>query len=377
MPVSAANAPLFTDDAANDSLQRALQINLDYLRGLPADKSLRLAGRTVPLARLRRSLQLLLDILAQNPSPAELDQRIKKHFDIFQAAGSTGSGGRRQMLVTGYFQPVFAGNLTRQSPYLYPLYGVPDDLVQRCAGNKGPAFSRMEQGRLVPYWTRREIETQNRAAGHELVWLKDPFDAFLVHIQGSALIEFPDGSRRGIHFAAKNGQPYRSIGSHLVQSGRLSRAETSMQTIRAYIAAHPAERDEILRANPSFIFFAWTDTPAVIGSLGTELTAGRSVAVDRTCFPAGALAFLVSRLPKVSPNNSVRWSPLHRFVLAQDSGSAINGSGRVDLFLGSGPEAGAEAGLMKESGALYFLLAKEETPSAPRHETASAIDDGL
>ena len=370
VPVPARNAPAFADDAPYDSLKKAVFINLAYLGDQPPDKTVRIAGQHVPLARLTRSLRLFLDILEQNPSAAELDRLMKERFDIFQAAG-TGRSGSGEMLVTGYYQPVFAGSLTREAPYLHPLYGVPENLVQRGGKGKGPAYSRLENNCLVPYWTRAEIEQEQRAAGHELVWLKDPFDAFLVHIQGSAIIELPDGSRRGIHFAAKNGHPYRSIGNHLVRTGRLSREEATMQSIRDYVAAHPAERDEILHANPSFIFFAWTETPAVIGSQGRELTAGRSVAVDQECFPAGALAFLVSRRPTVAGDSSVRWSPLRRFVLVQDSGSAINGSGRVDVFWGTGPEAGAEAGLMKEAGTLYFFLAKEEQPRPLAGATAA------
>lgn len=366
-PMPASEAPSFTDDSSYDSLKKAIRINLAFLRGQPAGKSVRIAGQTVPLARMVKSLQLFRDILEQNPSSAKLDRLMKEHFDILQAAGTNEGNPGRNLLVTGYYQPIFSGSLSREAPFLHPLYGVPGDLVQQSdARNKGPAFGRMENGRLVPYWTRAEIEKQRRAAGHELVWLQDPFDAYLVHVQGSAIIQLRDGSRRGIHFAAKNGHPYRSIGSYLIRTGRLSRQGTTMQTIRDYIAAHPSECDEVLHANPSFIFFDWTDTTAVIGSLGTELTAGRSLAADQDFFPAGALGFLVSRRPKVAGDNTARWSPLHRFVVVQDSGSAIKGSSRVDLFWGTGPEAGAEAGLMKESGELYFFLAREqETPSSP------------
>jgi membrane-bound lytic murein transglycosylase A len=358
----AGQAPLFTDDFSNDSLKEAIRINLAYLAGQPPGRTVRIAGQTVALARLVRSLQLFQDILSQNPSPAELDRLMQEKFEIIQAAGSTGGVPGQDLLVTGYYQPIFSGSLTREAPFLHPLYGVPDDLVLQGGGNKGPAYARREGGRLVPYWTRAEIETQQRAAGHELVWLADPFEAFLVHVQGSAIIQLRDGTRRGIHFAAKNGHPYRSIGSHLIRTGRLSRRNTTMQSIRDYLAAHPSERDEVLRANPSFIFFEWTDTTAVIGSLGTKLTAGRSLAADHNVFAPGALAFLVSRQPKVAADNSVSWEPLRRFVLVQDSGSAIKGSGRLDLFWGTGPKAEAEAGLMQENGALYFFLAKEEAP---------------
>lgn len=375
-PMANQLAPSFPDDSSYDSLNKAITINLAYLSGQPPGKTVQIDGKTVPLARLAKSLRLLQDILARNPSPEELDGLMKEHFDIIQAAGTRGSNPGQDLLVTGYYQPIIAGSLTREAPFLFPLYGVPDDLVQRNPRKDGPAFGRLENDLLVPYWTREEIEKQQRAAGHELVWLQDPFDAYLVHVQGSAIIQFRDGSRRGIHFAAKNGHPYQSIGSYLIRTGRLSRRTSTMQTIRDYIAAHPSERDEIFHSNPSFIFFAWTDTTAVIGSLGTVLTAGRSLAADHNFFPSGALGFLVSRRPKVADDNTVHWAPLHRFVVVQDSGSAIKGRGRVDLFWGTGPEAGAEAGLMKEAGALYFFLAKEEAPQASPDQAGTARGNG-
>jgi len=366
IPIPAHEAPSFADDSPYDSLKLTLRINLAYLNGLPPDRSVLIAGQDIPLPRLVRSLRLFQEILGNNPSPAELDRLVRERFDIFQAAGTKGNGAQRNMLVTGYYQPVFEGSLTREAPFLHPLYALPDDLVlNRGSHVNAPAYGRLEEGRLIPYWSREEIEKENRAAGHELVWLRDPFDAFLVHIQGSAIIRLQDGSRRGIHFAAKNGHPYQSIGGYLVRTGRLARHEVNMRTIRAYLAAHPKERDEIFHANPSFIFFAWTDTTNVTGSLGTELIAGRSVAADQRCFPAGVLGFLVSRRPTVTAEGEVIWAPLHRFVMVQDSGSAIKGSGRVDLFWGSGAQAGEEAGLMKEQGALFFLLAKEEEATRP------------
>ncbi|HER62431.1 MAG TPA: hypothetical protein ENO11_00430, partial [Desulfobacteraceae bacterium] len=163
------SAPLFTDDLDLDSLKKAVRSNLDYLRKQPPEKSIIAADRTFPLSRLTSSLEHFLDILAANPSPTELDRLVRQQYDIFQATGTSGFNPARRMLITGYFQPVFAGSLSREAPFLYPLYSVPDDL----ATGRGD----IESSRAVPYWTRREIETENRAAGHELVWLTDPFDA--------------------------------------------------------------------------------------------------------------------------------------------------------------------------------------------------------
>jgi len=353
--------PIFTDDLDRDSLKKAIRADLDYLAKQPRNQTFLVANQTFPVSRLQRSLEHFLDILATDPSPRKLNRLVREQYDVFQATGTEGFNPGRKMLITAYFQPVFAGSLTKKAPYLYPLYSVPDDLVRaKGADGKTTAFSRLENNGQVPYWTREEIETEGRAAGHELVWLKDPFDAFVLHIQGSGLIRLEDGTVRGVHYAAKNGQPYRSIGKYMVETGRISLEKASLDSIREYIDHHPAERDEILHHNPSFIFFQWTESLGAIGNLGKELTAGRSIAVDQQCFPAGSLAFLITRKPVRTTGGDVSWHTLRRFVLVQDTGSAIRGPGRVDLFWGAGDEAGFEAGQMKERGTMYLLLLKEE-----------------
>lgn len=358
----AESMPRFVDDLDMNSLATAVRDNLEYLRSQPPDKTFFIADQTVPISRLTASLEHFLGILNTKPSPDELDRLVRKHFDIFQSTGSKGFNPGRRMLITAYFQPVFEGSLTRKAPFLYPLYSVPDDLVSGADSNGKKIISRMEQGKAVPYWSRREIETEGRAVGHELVWLNDPFDAYVLHVQGSGLIRLEDGTVRGVHYAAKNGHPYQSIGRYMVETGRISLETASLSTIEEYIKNHPEERDEILHHNPSFIFFQWTERHGAIGNLGKELTPGRSIAVDQECFPAGGLAFLITRKPKRTDDRKISWSPLGRFVLVQDTGSAIRGPGRADLFWGTGPEAGFEAGQMKEKGTLYFLLLKDGTP---------------
>ena len=355
------SVPHFTDDLDLDSLKKAVQSNLDYLNTLPPDTIIHFADRSYPIKRLILSLDHFFSSLASNPSQQELDQFIRKNYDAFQATGTSGFNPWRRMLITGYFQPVFEGSLTKSDPFLYPLYAIPDDLIREKNIETGERnFSRIENNKIVPYWTREEIEKDNRAAGYELVWLKDPFDAFVLHVQGSGLISLQDGTIRGVHYAVKNGHPYRSIGKYMVETGKITLEEASLKTIRDYIAQHPEEREEILYHNPSFIFFEWTQSRGAIGSLGKELTAGRSIAVDQACFPAGGLGFLLTRKPTKDAGGKVVWNPLRRFVLVQDTGSAIKGPGRADLFWGKGPKAGFEAGLMKEKGTLYFLLLKDE-----------------
>ncbi|HEB69483.1 MAG TPA: transglycosylase [Desulfobulbus sp.] len=361
LPVAPTKYPVFADDLEYADLDRAIEQSLIYLRKRPGSSRITIAGRSYPVDHLIRSLLFFRNLVADHPSPGLLNQQISTCFDIYQASGTDGYNPQRKMLVTGYYQPVFEGSLTAGGAYRYPIYGIPETLVLRHTPGSGrKQIGRLEGGRFLDYWTRAEIENDGRAAGNELVYLKDPLDAFLLHVQGSGLIKLPDGSIRGIHYAMKNGRKYKSIGKYMVETGRMTLAEASIDSIRSYLAAHPQEIPEILHHNDSFIFFKWTTTHGAIGSLGRELTAGRSIAMDQSRFPAGALSFLSSRKPILDNGHIAGWTSFGRFVLVQDTGSAIRGSGRVDLFWGTGKEAGLAAGRMKEDGTLYFLLLKEQ-----------------
>ena len=361
LPLAETKHPVFTDDLYYADLDRAIEQSLIYLRKRPQSSRITIADQSYPVDHFIRSLLFFRNLIAGHPSQELLNRQINTYFDIYQASGTDGYNPQRNMLVTSYYQPIFAGSLTPEGPYRYPVYSVPDTLVLRRdpqSGNK--EIGRLEGSRFLKYWTRSEIERDGRAAGNELVYLKDPLDAFLLHIQGSGLIRLPDGSVRGIHYAMKNGRQYRSIGKFMVKTGRMTLAEASIDAIRSYMNSHPEEQQEILQYNDSFIFFEWTTTHGALGNLGRELTGGRSIAVDQDCFPAGALSFLRSRKPVLKDGRIVNWVPFGRFVLVQDTGSAIRGSGRVDLFWGTGKEAGLAAGRMKENGALYFLLLKKQ-----------------
>ena len=351
--------PKFTDDLDRASLMQAVKKNLEYLRQLDQGSLITFSDQPFPLSRLTKSMEFFQEILAENPSDKELNRLIQDNFDIFQSTGTSGFNPGRNMLVTGYFQPVFEGNPVKSAPFIYPLYSIPPDLVQKNGARGEKIIGRKDKDTFVPYWTRQEIELQHKAAGSEIVWLKDPFDTFILHVQGSGLIRLPDGSVRGVHYAGKNGHAYKSIGKYMVKTKRITLEEASLKTIREYLTDHPSEQQEILHHNPSFIFFNWSETHGAIGNLGKELTAGRSVAVDQNCFPPGALGFLFTRKPVITKDQSIQWSPVHRFILVQDTGSAIRGPGRIDLFWGTGSEAGNQAGLMKERGNLYFFILKD------------------
>ncbi|RUM47642.1 MAG: hypothetical protein DSY80_00730 [Desulfocapsa sp.] len=357
------DVPIFHDDRSQEELNQAIAQSLAYLNSRPADIIIRMGDQKVTVQRLIQTLVSFQKLLDANLSDQELQQKIIRDFLVFQAVGSNGSNLDHTMLVTGYYQPVFQGSLEKKPPFLYPVYAPPPDLIIKPGkGGEKKQTGRMKDGHFITYWTREEIDTLGKASGNELAWLKDPLDVFFLHIQGSGLIRLGDGSLRSIHYAAGNGQPYRSIGKYMVATGRMRLEDASMETIRTYIETHPDERREILFSNPSYIFFHWSPISAAVGNLGRSLTPGRSIAVDQTCFPAAGLAFLKTRQPLLESGKIIGRQPIQRFVLVQDTGSALKGPGRVDLFQGTGEQAGLVAGSMKERGTLYFLLLRFEAP---------------
>lgn len=356
----ATDLPLLQDDLDYGSLAGAIDRSVHYLGQLPQGKTFALCGEEYPAGQLIESLLAFKRIIQEKPSPQALTAVLKKEFTFCQATGSP-SGHR--ILFTGYFEPLLKGSLTKTATYRYPLYRKPPDLVSVPGGNgEEKKTGRMENGSLVPYFSRGEIEKGRLLAGQELVYLADPVDAFILHVQGSGRIELADGSLRRVQFAAKNGREYRSIGRLLVEKGVMRREEATLPKIVSYLKEHPGEQEAILQYNDSFVFFRWGDDSAAgpLGSLGEPLTPGRSVALDQGCFPPGSLAFLAARKPIVNAAGEiVGWEPLHRFVVNQDSGSAITGPGRLDLFWGAGRYAEAAAGNMKHPGVLYFLVKKK------------------
>ena len=345
---------LAVDDLAGVGLEDGVAASLGYLAKLPPNKFYNLCDRKVSVAELTGTLKELRQLWRTTGGGAEF---LRRAADSFVLLAVRGEGQAKRLLVTGYFEPLLEGSLERKEPFLYPLYPIPDDLVQR-----GAEVGRLEDGRLAPYWTRGEIEDRELLAGHELVYLNDPVEAFILQVQGSGRVHLRDGSERRLQYAAKNGRPYRSIGKCLVERGALCLDEVSLPAISAYLKGHPEEIKEILQYNESFVFFRWGDAAqnGPHGSLGEPLTAGRSVALDRDCFPPGAPAFLSARKPEFNNRDEIiGWSKMQRLVFNQDSGSAISGPGRLDLFLGHGARARATAGVLKSQGRLYFLLKKK------------------
>ena len=349
------DSPFFVDDAPPDGLINAIDQHLNYLSTTRRTEGGDQLG--IPRDEFHRSLKTFRELLVSNPDPIRLNQLVRTHFQLYQA---TGRDRDQEMLVTGYYEPMFAGSLERDNVYKFPLYSRPPSLITSHQGEN--KIGRLDDsGRLVPFWTRREIETANPLTGHEMVWLKDRLDAYLLQVQGSGRILLPDGTTRAVHYAASNGLEYQSLGKLFVDEQIMTREEVSIDAIRNYFDSHPAQMERMLHHNPRYIFFKWGDDRGPRGSLGQVLTADRSIAVDHTVFPSGAIGYLVSRRPVLNDDGTVNhWKTFGRFVLPQDSGAAIKGPGRVDLFLGNDYYAEKAAGSMKEKGSLFFLLPRPE-----------------
>lgn len=344
--------PEVADDLARQSLVEAIARNLEAAQ--------RLGSPDCPAAGLARALGSLGDLAAQ-PS-ADLGAYVREHFTFHR---STGRGGGS--LFTGYYEPIVDGRGAPEGVFVYPLYRRPDDLIEIALGDFSPRWGgitiwgRVAGGKLAPYYSRREIDAEHAldSRGLELVWLNDPVTRYFLQVQGSGIVRLADGSTLRVGFGGSNGKPYTSIGRLLADAGALGDERPTTSAIQRHLRANPQQRDEILFRNERYVFFR--ETPAgPIGALGVTLTAGRSIAVDPAVYPLGALVYVDTKVPVISADGQTfARRRLRRLVLAQDSGAAISGPGRVDVFFGSGESAGLQAGAMSERGEIYFLVPRD------------------
>jgi len=277
-------------------------------------------------------------------------------YQVFNVDGSDNG------LVTGYYEPLLRGARKRGGSSQTPLHRAPDDLLTIDLGGVYPELKNMRlRGRLVgnkivPYLSRADMVQSNALAGKELVWVDDPVEAFFLQVQGSGRVQLMDTKETiRVAYADQNGHPYKSIGRYLVDKGEMTLDQASAQSIKAWYIANPARQQELLNANPSYVFFreekVVDPNKGPKGALGVSLTAQRSIAVDPQSIPLGAPVFLATTQPGKD-------TPLQRLMMAQDTGGAIRGAVRADYFWGFGAEAGEKAGKMKQRGQMWVLLPK-------------------
>jgi membrane-bound lytic murein transglycosylase A len=270
--------------------------------------------------------------------------------------------GTETGLATGYYEPLLRGARKPTGPYQTPLYRVPDDLLTVDLSSLYPELKSMRlRGRLagnkiVPYLSRAEMSQAHVLDGKELLWVDNAIDAFFLQIQGSGRVQLSDTRETvRVAYADQNGHPYKSIGRYLVDKGELTLDQASAQGIKAWVAANPSRQQELLNANPSYVFFKEekiTDPQkGPKGALGVPLTAQRSIAVDPQYVALGAPVFLAT----TQPGSEVL---LQRLMMAQDTGGAIRNPVRADFFWGFGTDAGEKAGRMKQVAMMWVLLPK-------------------
>ena len=291
-----------------------------------------------------------------NASAKEVRAFFERNFRPFAVSGPEGDEG----LFTGYFEIELQGARRQSSRFSVPIYRLPQDHVKADLGAFDPQLKghrivgRIEAGRLVPYFSRRDIDSGAlKGRGLEMLWFDDPVDVFMLHVQGAGRVLLPDGSVVRIGFAGHNGLPYQSIGRALIDQGELQSGKASWPEIRDWIRSHPAKATSLFALNPRYIFFRFIEgVPPDAGPLGAEgvpLTPGRSLAVDRRYLPLGLPVWLDTTWPSEQ-------RPLRRLVVAQDAGNAIKGVVRGDFFWGSGKDALAYAGKMQSRGRYYLLI---------------------
>jgi membrane-bound lytic murein transglycosylase A len=349
-PSDFGDLPGWNTDHHAEALQAFLRSCAKLLR-LPPDAALgaRMPGATAgdmqPACRAAQQL------------PSGHDLAVRSFFEKWFQPWAVSNNDKPQGLFTGYYEIELQGSIKPSKTYTVPVYRKPQDLVTVDLGDFDPALAgqrlvgRVDGGKLKPYYQRGDIQNGVLAGkGIELVWLKDPLEAFMLHVQGSGRVVLPDGRTTRIGYAGNNGYPYKSIGRELIDRGELQPHEASWQNIRAWMKAHPNKAAALLAVNRRYIFFQEIPGEGPIGAEGVPLTASRSMAVDNRFIPLGLPLWLDTTMPGEDGR------PLRRLMMAQDTGSAIKGPVRGDFFWGTGDRALEFAGRMKSQGRYYILL---------------------
>lgn len=363
--LSPSSHPGFSDDMLYDGLEHSILKSIEYLKKISSDRTFKFGDDFFTASHMIRSFEYFLSFIQTKPSKKDLNHFIKSNYLVYQ---STGRDGREEVLFTGYYEPFLNGSLNRNAKYTIPVLTIPDDIMkidlspfsEKYKGEK--ITGRLINRTVVPYYDRREISQTKVLEGksQQLAWLKDPVDLFFLQIQGSGRIYLDNGDTINVHYHATNGQPYRSIGKLLIDTDKIPRSEMSMQKIREYLNDHPEEIEDVLNYNPSYVFFK-IEEDSPLGCLNVKLTPGRSIALDRRIFTLPSLAFIETKKPLINADGQIHeWTDFSRFVSSQDTGGAIRGPGRADLFWGNGKYARIAAGYMQHTGKLYFLVLKSE-----------------
>lgn len=293
-----------------------------------------------------------------NPSAA---LKVKAFFQKWFSPVEFYDGKPVKGLFTGYYMPFLKGSLTQSAEYSIPIYEVPDDLISIDLGLFLPHLKtknivgRLLGNKVLPYYTREQINNGAiKEKARVLAWIHSPIDRLFLEIQGSGVLELEDGSKMYVGYGAQNGAPYTAIAGVLIKKGVMTKDNASMQGIKRYLEAHPKEQDKVINQNKSFVFFRKLHLNGALGSQGVALTPGYSLAIDRQWIPMGAPLWLSTTRPDSQMPDTNK--PMQRLMIAQDTGGAIKGRVRGDVFWGGGDKATLIAGHMKNEGHYWLLL---------------------
>ncbi|MDM9380307.1 murein transglycosylase A [Chlorogloeopsis sp. ULAP01] len=301
----------------------------------------------ISLARVRRSLQRFRQLVVSSKSPAQLQAAVRREFVFYKSVGNDGNG---TVKFTAYYEPVYTASRTRTSVYKYPLYRLPVNFEQ---------WAKPHPKRLDLEGKDGLLGEKSPLRGLELFWFRNRLDAYLVHIQGSAQLKLTDGTRTSVGYAGGTDYPWTSIGRELAKDGKVALEGLTLPKVIQYFRQYPKELNNYLPRWERFVFFKETSGSAATGSIGVPVTPDRSIATDKSLMPPGALAIINASFPYPASRGKLVLRRVSRFVLDQDTGSAIKGPGRVDYFMGTGELAGDRAGITGGSGSLYYLLLRE------------------
>ncbi len=304
--------------------------------------------------RVLRSVQRFRQLLLAATSPQALQQQVQAEFDFYRAVGgnSTTGNGTGSVHFTGYFEPTYPASREPNDRFCYPLYRRPPDFA---------AWPEPHPTRLALEGRDGLQGSQGLLAGLELVWLANRLEAYLVQVQGSARLSLPDGSVMSVGYDGHTNYPYVSVGKALVTDGHFAAAELTLPKVLQYFTDRPEDLNHYLPQNDRFVFFRETSGTSATGSIGVPVTPERSIATDKSLMPPGAVVLMVLDLPYARTDGSSGYAlrSVQRYGVDQDTGGAIRGAGRADIFMGTGTIAGDRAGLVNSQGELYYLLLKD------------------
>jgi membrane-bound lytic murein transglycosylase A len=363
--------PDFSDSLDFSGFLAALDQSLVYYNRLPGSRVVDFGPDQYQAGHMIESLKTLRAFLETDPLPSDVNRFVRERFHVYASTAND----KNQVLFTGYFEPTYNGSLIPDERFQYPLYPVPEDLVEIDLAKFSDRYQghdrlrgRVSGNQVVPYFSRKQINEKRDFNLHAppVAWLENRVDRFFLEIQGSGRIRTPEDEIVRIQYAGTNGNPYRAIGRYLIDNQEIDQEQMSMQAIRQWLEDNPHRMDEVLHYNDSMVFFR-IGSGGPFGNINVTLTPLRSMATDHRIFPKGAPGFIETRLPDLfptgssgtqDPGNPESWPLVSLFVMNQDTGGAIRGPGRADLFCGSDDYARFAAGHMNVRGRMYFLVMK-------------------